>query len=182
MRQLLTVPFSPRKSVLGLIQMIQPSQTTYMDAVLRPNRSLSPRGFAIVMSVVALASFLSGMAFLSYGALPVVGFFGLDALLIYLAFRWSFRRQTEQTSIRVTSDQLFLHHSSPGKPDKTAEIPTAFARIELDEPILPTSFLRIEYGRTAFVVGRFLTVPERKSLATALRQALLSARAERYPG
>ena len=54
---------------------------------LHPNRSLSQSGFVILMSSVALISFVSGLLFLSMGAWPVFGFFGLDALLIYYAFR-----------------------------------------------------------------------------------------------
>jgi uncharacterized membrane protein len=45
----------------------------------------------------------------------------------------------------------------------------------------PTSWLRIEHGRTAFVIGRFLTPKERKSLAEGLRTALQRARCERHP-
>jgi uncharacterized membrane protein len=55
------------------------------------------------MSIVGVVSFLTGMAFLSMGAVPVIGFFGLDALAIWLAFRWSFRKQREETRIRITA-------------------------------------------------------------------------------
>ena len=115
--------------------MSQIDEVIYFDAVLTPNRSLSPRGFAVLMTVVGVASFACGVAFLSMGAFPVVGFFGLDALAVYIAFRSSFRRQRE----------------------------------------------RIEHGRTAYVIGRFLTCPERKSLSIAIRAALQNARAERHP-
>ena len=59
--------------------MSAPNEIIYMDAVLRPNQSLSQRGFAIVMAVVGGVSFLTGIAFISMGAIPVIGFFGLDA-------------------------------------------------------------------------------------------------------
>ena len=139
--------------------MTEVQEIIYFDAMLTPNRSLSPRGFAIVMAVVGGLSFLYGVAFVSMGAFPILGFFGLDALAIYLAFRWSFRQQREE---------------------RTVEVPSAFARVEIEEPLTLTSWLRIEHGRTAYVIGRFLTPPERKSLAKAIRRALLDARAERY--
>ena len=63
--------------------------------------------------------------------------------------------------------------------EKEAEVPTAFARVELDEPLAWNSWLRIEHGQRAYVIGRFLTPKERKSLAEALRSALLRARSER---
>ena len=155
-------------------------ETIYMDAVLRPNQSLSERGFAIVMGIVAGVSFLTGIAFLSMGAIPVIGFFGLDALIFYLLFRSSFRKQREETRIIVTASEVRLSHRKLNGAESSAILPTAFARVELDDPLTPTSWLRVEYGKTAYVIGRFLTLPERKSLARALRSALKEARAERF--
>ncbi|KCZ94617.1 DUF2244 domain-containing protein [Hyphomonas johnsonii] len=161
--------------------MAEQGDIIYFDAVLTPNRSMSQRAFTIVMLVVGCVSFINGMLFASMGALPVVGFYGLDALAIYVAFRWSFRRQREETRVTVSARTLTLEHHKADGTTKRAEIPSAFARVALDEPLLPSSWLRIEHGRTAYVIGRFLTLPERKSLAQALRAALINARSERYP-
>ncbi len=161
--------------------MNQIDEVIYFDAVLTPNRSLSPRGFAVLMAVVGAASFACGIAFLSMGAFPVVGFFGLDALAIYVAFRWSFRRQREQTRVTITGKTMQLRHFAPDGSEKRVELPSAFTRVELDEPLSSSSWLRIEHGRTAYVIGRFLTVPERKSLSIAIRAALRNARAGRNP-
>lgn len=157
------------------------TEIIYMDAVLTPNRSLSPRAFAMIMTGFGFISFCLGMAFLSLGALPVVGFFGLDALLLYFAFRWTFRRQSETTRVRVTQQSVTLEHRAANGRTKSATVPAAFARIELDEPLNANSWLRIEYGHTAYVIGRFLSLRERKSLAEALRKALINARSERHP-
>jgi len=73
-----------------------------------------------------------------------------------------------------------VHTDKKGR-RREAEVPAGFARVELDEPLTPASWLRIEHGRTAWVIGRFLTVEERKSFATALRNALRAARSERAP-
>lgn len=162
--------------------MTEAAETIYLDAVLTPNRSLSERGFAIAMAIVAATFFLTGLMFYSIGALPVLGFFGLDMFAIWLAFRISFRQQREQTRVIVTARTLRMEHRDSKGREKQAELPTAFARVELDEPLTPTSWLRIEHGRTAFVIGRFLTPLERKSFATALRKAMVAARNERLPG
>ncbi|MBA3067159.1 MAG: DUF2244 domain-containing protein [Hyphomonas sp.] len=161
--------------------MIQPAETIYLDAVLTPNRSLSERGFAIGMAIVAVVFFLTGLLFWSMGAAPILGFFGLDMAAIWLAFRLSFRQQREQTRVVVTARSVRMHHTDARGRKKEAEVPSAFARIELAEPVTHASWLRIEHGRTAFVIGRFLTPDERKSFAVALRKALLAARAERLP-
>jgi len=156
-------------------------ETIYMDALLEPNRSLSPKAFGLVMVVVGLASFGGGIVYASLGAWPVLGFFGLDALLIWLCFRWSFRQQRQRTRVKITAQQVTLHHIRPDGTEKEAEIPTAFARVELDEPLTWNSWLRIEHGKRAFVIGRFLTPKERKTLAEALKTALIKARSERLP-
>ncbi len=156
-------------------------ETLYMDAVLTPNRSLSPRAFTGVMIAVAGLSFLGGIVFFSIGAIPVVGFFGLDALAIWLALRWHIRKSSEETQVRITAETLSLTHRMANGREKSATIPSAFARVELDTPVTPTSCLRIEHGRTAYVIGRFLTPKERQSLAKALRAALARARSERLP-
>lgn len=156
-----------------------PDEALYLDAVLTPNRSLSERGFAIGMAIVAVVFFLTGLMFWSMGAGLILGFFGLDLIAIWLAFRLSFRKQREQTHITVTARLIRMVHTDQKGRRKEAEVPAAFARVELDEPLTPASWLRIEHGRTAWVIGRFLTVDERKSFATALRSALRAARSER---
>src|SRR3546814_13652527 len=50
------------------------------DAILTPHRSLSPTGFLVLMSLVALVGFGIGIAFLTIGAWPVFGFCGLEEI------------------------------------------------------------------------------------------------------
>jgi uncharacterized membrane protein len=81
----------------------------------------------------------------------------------------------------VTARAISLHHRDAKGREKRAELPSAFARVELDEPAGPASWLRIEHGKTAWIIGRFLTPPERSDFAKALRKALLAAKSERHP-
>lgn len=153
----------------------------YMDAVLRPNRSLSPRAFTIVMAIVAAVSFIAGLSFIAMGAFPIIGFFGLDALAIYLAFRWSHRSMKQETRVIVTADTVQLVHDEPGQTRREAVIPTMFARVNLDYPERRPSELQIAYQQQAWVIGRFLTPGERKSFKRALEDAIRQARSERFP-
>lgn len=152
----------------------------YFDARLTPNRSLSPKAFLTVMGIVGGASFLAGLMFLSMGAFPVIGFFGIDALAIYFAFRWSQRSQRQVTRVKVTAEKIDLIHEEPGRKVRRAEIPTAFARVRLEQPERAPSELQIAYQSQAWVIGRFLTPGERKSLKSALETAIHRARNERY--
>ncbi|MEL6323047.1 MAG: DUF2244 domain-containing protein [Pseudomonadota bacterium] len=153
----------------------------YMDAVLTPNASLSPRAFAVIMTLVGVFSFAAGILYLTVGAWPVFGFFGLDALAIWYAFRLSFRAQKQETRITVDAETVRLRHAQSGRAYKDVSLPTAFVRVELDEPVTLQSWLRIEHRDRAFIIGRFLTPDERRSFANALRTAIRRARMERYP-
>ena len=165
---------------------MQPTtETIYFDATLTPNRSLSPRAFTVVMAVVAGMSFVAGLAFVSMGAFPVIGFLraGCFGSSFGLAFRWSFRSLKQETRVRVTADQIDLVHTSPGQSSpRSAQIPTAFARVSLDFPERRPSELKLSHADKAWVIGRFLTPAERKSLKDALEiRDLERSKNERYP-
>jgi len=154
--------------------------TIYFDATLTPNRSLSPRAFTIVMVIVVAMSFIAGLSFVSLGAFPVIGFFGLDALAIWAAFRLSFRSLKQETRLRITAGQIEMRHTHPGQKPREASLPTAFTQVRLDYPDRKPSELKLAHAGKAWVIGRFLTPPERKSLKAALEIAISRAQDERY--
>lgn len=156
------------------------TETVYFDATLTPNRSLSPQAFTIVMGVVVAMSFIAGLSFVSLGAFPVIGFFGLDALAIWFAFRWSFRSLKQETRVRVTATQIDMRHTQPGQKPRDASLPTAFTRVQLDFPERKPSELKISHAGKTWIIGRFLTPAERKSLKAALESAIWRAQNERY--
>ena len=57
-------------------------------------------------------SFISGMTFLLRGAWPVFGFFGLDVLLVYWAFRANFRSARAYEEVTVTASELTVRKVS----------------------------------------------------------------------
>ena len=82
------------------------------SALLTPHRSLNRTGFLVVMAFVSVVSFAAGLAFLLMGAWPVLGFFGLDLLAIYWAFRINFRRARASEEILVTPSELRVRRIS----------------------------------------------------------------------
>ncbi|MGJ4896454.1 MULTISPECIES: DUF2244 domain-containing protein [unclassified Bradyrhizobium] len=81
-------------------------------ARLTPHRSLNRTGFLVLMVVVCAISFIGGIASLLMGAWPVLGFFGLDALAIYWAFKVNFRRANAYEDISITLTELRLRRVS----------------------------------------------------------------------
>src|SRR5688500_19591222 len=78
------------------------------SAVIRPHRSLSPQGFRIVMVLVCLTSLVASIPFIVMGFWPVAGFFGLDFLGLYIAFRVSYRQGAAFELLELTPVRLRL--------------------------------------------------------------------------
>src|ERR1035438_3946532 len=89
-----------------------PPQPELFSALLTPHRSLNRTGFLVLMGFVGVVSFAAGLAFLLMGAWPVFGFFGLDVLVIWWAFRVNFRRAKASEEIRITPSELRLRRVS----------------------------------------------------------------------
>ncbi len=87
-------------------------QPELFSALLTPHRSLNRTGFLVLMAFVSVVSFAAGLAFLLMGAWPVLGFFGLDALAIYWAFRVNFLRAKASEEISVTPSELRVRRVS----------------------------------------------------------------------
>jgi uncharacterized membrane protein len=89
-----------------------PPEPELFSALLTPHRSLNRTGFLVLMAFLSVVSFGAGVAFWMMGAWPVFGFFGLDILLIYWAFRVNFRRGKATEEISVTSSELRVRRVS----------------------------------------------------------------------
>ena len=153
----------------------------YMDAELAPSRSLSPRGFFIVMAIMATCCGFMGLYFLSLGFLPIVGFLGLDVLALWYCFKLCFRDQKQRTFIRVTSRSIDLRYVDGRGRETTASLPSSFARVEIDcNGPHPGQAIRIAASGKAYLIGKFLTLDERQDFVKSLRSALHDAKSERY--
>src|ERR1700692_1216184 len=88
------------------------AQPELFSALLTPHRSLNRTGFLVLMAFVSVVSFAAGLAFLLMGAWPVFGFFGVDVLAIYWAFRVNFRRARATEEISMTPSELRVRRVS----------------------------------------------------------------------
>ncbi|RTL53897.1 MAG: DUF2244 domain-containing protein [Bradyrhizobiaceae bacterium] len=147
------------------------------SAVLTPHRSLSQRGFAIVMAFVSLISFVAGLAFWLMGAWPVFGFFGLDVLAIYWAFKINFARAAAREEISVTTTELKLRRISHR--GHVMEWTFNPLWVRLDQEVheeFGIERLYLASRRQRVAVASFLGPDEKESFANALRVALAAAR------
>ncbi len=142
------------------------------DVVLYPHRSLSPTGFWLLMAAVSAISFGAGMAFFLAGAWPVLGFFGLDVLLIYVAFRMSFRAARLTETVSLTEDELLIRRVTPRGRVTSWTFQPYWVRIAIDEAAGSDSRLIVSSHGRHVALGDFLLHDERVDLAKALRTAL----------
>jgi uncharacterized membrane protein len=141
--------------------------------VLVPHRSLSPRGFFILMSVLGAVSFAMGLAFAFIGAWPVLGFFGLDVAIVYLAFKLNYRAARATETVEVTRDDLTITRvGANGRTRSVTRLSSTWAKLEeLEAPDGSVALSLALHGRR-YAVARDLNSDERRSFARALRAAL----------
>ncbi len=147
----------------------------YFDAVLHPHRSLPPKGFLAVMVAIGLISFVAGGAFLLMGAWPVFGFFGLDVLLIYWAFRMNYRSGRMIEHVRLTDTELSIERVHPSGKIQRWSFEPAWARATITATARGR-MLRMKSKSHWVELGRFLPDEERESFADAFAKAQLRRR------
>lgn len=143
-----------------------------LDVVLYPNRSLDGRGYVVVMTLIAIVSGCMGVTFAVIGAWPVVGFVGLDALLVVIAFRSCAQKARCAEFIRLDATGLHVRRIDPNGSTRAWLFEPHWVRVSMDDPPRHGSSLVLSsHGRHLTLAG-FLTPDERLDFARALRQAL----------
>jgi uncharacterized membrane protein len=145
-------------------------------AILHPHRSLGPRGFLVLMLAIGSISFVMGAVFLSIGAWPVFGFFGLDVLLIYIAFRLNYRSGRAYELVELTPALLTLTLVEPSGRQKSFEFNPYWVRVQLSERPDGRTNLRLASHGREFEFARCLNDDERREFARVLQGALTAAR------
>jgi uncharacterized membrane protein len=155
----------------------QAAEPTLFSALLTPHRSLNRTGFLVLMAFLSLISFAAGIAFLLMGAWPVFGFFGLDVLAIYWAFRINFRRARACEEILVTPSELRVRRVSHR--GHVAEWVLNPLWVQIDQKAHQEFGIEKLYlvsrGRR-LAIASFLGPDEKASFVKALNAALQTAR------
>jgi uncharacterized membrane protein len=150
---------------------------TLFSAILTPYRSLGQSGFVIVMVLFGAVSFAAGMFFLTLGAWPVMGFFGLDVALLYWAFRLNYRDAAAYEEVHVTPSQLTMRQVNRRGEVREWTLNPVWARVDretFDEYGVQKVFL-VSHGKRLSIAS-FLGPEEKESFANALNAALGAAR------
>jgi uncharacterized membrane protein len=152
-------------------------EPTIFSAVITPHRSLGSVGFLVLMIAFGGVSFITGVAFLLMGAWPVFGFFGLDVLLLYWAFKLNYRHAAAYEEVTVTPVALTVRKvSHRGRAREWVLNPlwVKLDKVVHEEFGIERLFL-VSRGKTLAIAG-FLNPDEKASFAKALGNAIAEAK------
>ncbi len=142
---------------------------------LRPYVSLSGRGFFILMGFVAAVSFAVGLFFASLGAWPVFGFYGLEVVLLYAAFRWTYYRARRCERIEISPQSVTITQISADGDERSWRCHPYWVKLDLLPPQHPADDIGelVFSSRGEYVpVGAFLAPPEKQALHAELKKEL----------
>jgi len=153
-----------------------------------PHRSLSPKGFAIVMGVLAGLLFIIGLGFFLAGAWPVIGFLGLELLVVWGAFKLNYRAARHRETIHTTVENVTVESQTPAGKRAQKSFPLGWLRVTLspqDEPAVKSrqqqKIILSSHGETT-EIGKFLHPAEKAGLSRDIDAMISRARATRDAG
>ncbi|MBV9861986.1 MAG: DUF2244 domain-containing protein [Alphaproteobacteria bacterium] len=146
--------------------------SVFFERVLLPHRSLPPRGFHMLMLLLGALSLAVGIGFVSIGAWPICGFFGLDVALLYLAFRISYRSARQRETLRLAGDDFTVERVSVRGERRMWRFEPFWVRVVLQERGDESNRLLVASHGRSLVVGDFLAPALRRELAATLGAAL----------
>ncbi|MBM3582710.1 MAG: DUF2244 domain-containing protein [Alphaproteobacteria bacterium] len=150
-----------------------PTPEVLFAARLTPNRSASVKAINLMIALLALVFFATGLGFMLIGAWPVMGFLGFEIVLLYLALRWNLLLAGRHETVTLTREALTIERTDPWGTCSTEALEAYWARVDLDTR---RNRLEIRSRDKGLVIGRFLAPEERADFADALRAALAQAR------
>src|SRR3977135_1162003 len=146
-------------------------------ALITPHRSLGGVGVLVLMAAIGGVSFAAGIVFLILGAWPVVGFFGLDVLLVYWAFRINYRAARAYEEVMVTPSELRVRKVSHRGRVAEWSLNPLWVRIDRDthEEFGIERLFLVSRGRQ-LPIGGFLSPGEQERFADARAAAIGEAK------
>lgn len=150
----------------------------FFSAVLRPNCSLNNLGFIVLMLLVSGTCLITGTFFLLIGAWPVFGFFGLDILMLYMAFRLNYRAAKRYELVEICDDRLTVTTGWDGVATDLKAFDPYWVRLQLSKSESWVGPLHLTSHGQKLEIASFLGPDERCDFADALDDALQNYRAD----
>ncbi len=146
-------------------------EALFMDAELRPHRSLSAKAFKYMLIAVIGVNAIVAAVFVAQGAFPVAGFLGLDVLALWWAFRVNYRAGRALERVQVAAGRVYCERREPNGASVHWVLNPLWARVAVDG-----RGVLIRAGAEQLRIATFLSPDERTEFAEALSRALWRAK------
>ncbi|PWW00187.1 putative membrane protein [Hoeflea marina] len=147
------------------------------EATLTPYRSLGRTGFTVVMILAGGVTLTQIVIFAAARAWPVVGFAGLDMVLLVGAFWLSYRSGRASEYVQVSRTNLIIRKLAPSGRATEVRFNPFWTRFDISrhEEIGITGMLVSGQGRQT-EIGSFLNPLDKESFASAFQRALATVK------
>ena len=145
--------------------------------MLTPHRSLGRRGFVLLMALLAAVAAIGAARAYAIGAWPVSLFVLLELVLVYGAFKLSYRAARAFEEVYLWPNELLVRQVTPSGRAREHRFHPYWARLKVtridDEGVVR---LAITSKGETLTIGSFLNPADRETFAAALAAALGSVR------
>ncbi len=144
----------------------------YLDIKIYPNQSLTPKGLLLLMFLITIPASFIGITFFILGAWPVLGFMGLEVLLIYIAFKVLFYKNKFYEHIILDKEKLSIFFKKQNNTITKIELEPTWLQVQIENIYESEDMLTISSHGKKIILANFLIPEERVKLAKKIRYGL----------
>jgi uncharacterized membrane protein len=144
----------------------------YLNIKIYPNQSLTPKGLLLLMFIIIIPASFIGITFYILGAWPVLGFMGLEVLLIYIAFKVLFYKNKFYEHIILDKEKLNIFFKKQNKIIKKIELEPTWLKVNIEKIYESEDMLTISSHGKKIILANFLIPEERAKVAKMIRYGL----------
>jgi uncharacterized membrane protein len=153
-------------------EMPERAEGVLFDAIAYPNRSLTRPGFVVLMLVVIMVNIVSAGFYTALGAWPIALFAVVDVLIVWLAFKISYRQARQSERIMIIGDRLLVTRTTANGQQNFWSLPAYWTRLDYRLPMEHEDQIKLNLSGDVLILGSFLSPEERGELAQALDNAM----------
>lgn len=141
-----------------------------------PHRSLSPRGFAILLGALSAIAFVAGLTFFIIGAWPVIGFLGLEFGVLYFAFKYNYRAAKAYEQLLIHKQGIEIVRINPKGEKQQTNLSSLWLKAEIQKTSRRRKILGLRLHSEFHEIGAFLPPAEKNQLKELINQRIAEAR------
>ncbi|MDA0239824.1 MAG: DUF2244 domain-containing protein [Proteobacteria bacterium] len=165
------------------IQRLMPNPSTgsaILEIELHPNAMITRQMAKWVLGVFSGICLILGSIFFAAGATPVLGFMGLEIVLLSGAFWITLRNRKIREAIQLSANHLTIRRIDPNGREKLVSFHPYWTQLGFDRSSDQPAPVTLQSKGNSVEVGAFLPLVERRELANTLEAALQELRSPAY--